>query len=469
MQIDLQGAAYMLHWFFIFYFVIHSGSYFLLNMASFISLKRYLRFSNIDVRIDDYTGFEPPVTIIVPAYNEESTIVVSIRSLLQLEYPEYEIIVVNDGSKDGTLAKLMASFSLIPFPEVCRVAIETKQVKSIYHTVDYPNLIVVDKINGGKSDALNCGINYSRFPLFCGIDADSILQRDSLYQAAKPFMEDKRTIATGGTIRVANGCEVIDGFLARVGLPSNVLSLVQIMEYLRAFLFGRLGWSFINALLIISGAFGIFRKEAVIAVGGYRTDTVGEDMELIVRLHNKYRKEKIPYRITFLPDPICWTEAPEDLKTLKNQRVRWQQGLSDSLYRHKNLLFSVKSGAVGWLAFPFFLIFEWFGPVIEFAGYLFIIVAYISGLISLDATAAFFILSVGLGLFVSINALLLEALSFNIYKERAYIIILIIAAFIENFGYRQLNTIWRLQGIFRWLYSKEKKWGEMKRKASWSR
>lgn len=468
MPLELHKTAYILQWIFIFYFILLNISYFLLNIASFLSLKRHLRFSDIDINSDDYTGFEPPVSIIVPAYNEEATIAASVRSLLQLEYPQYEVIVVNDGSRDNTLDQLIDTFSLIPFPEVSRVTIKTKEIQGIYRSLDHPDLIVVDKLNGGKSDALNCGINYSHYPLFCGIDADSILQRDSLYQAAKPFMENKKTIATGGTIRIANGCEVIDGFLARAGLPENVLPLVQIVEYLRAFLFGRLGWSPLNALLIISGAFGVFKKEAVISVGGYRTDTVGEDMELIVRLHSKYRKEKIPYRISFIPDPICWTEAPEDMGTLKNQRMRWQQGLSEALFRHKSLLFARNSGLVGWVAFPFFLLFEWLGPLIELSGYLFIIAASLSGWISLHAAIAFFMLSVGLGLFVSLNALLMEALSFNIYNRASYIIFLTMAAFIENFGYRQLNTLWRLQGMIRWLFSREKKWGEMKRKASWS-
>lgn len=469
MPLDLNNSAYILQWIFIFYFILLNASYFLLNIASFLSLRRHLRFSDIDISSDDYTGFEPPVSIIVPAYNEEATIAASVRSLLQLEYPQYEIIVVNDGSRDNTLDQLINAFSLVPFPEVCKVTIKTKEIRGIYRSLEHPNLIILDKLNGGKSDALNCGINFSLYPLFCGIDADSILQRDSLYQAAKPFMEDKITIATGGTIRIANGCEVIDGFLSRAGLPQNILPLVQIVEYLRAFLFGRLGWSPLNALLIISGAFGVFKKEAVISVGGYRTDTVGEDMELIVRLHSKYRKEKIPYRISFIPDPICWTEAPEDLTTLKNQRVRWQQGLSEALFSHKDLLFSRGSGFVGWVAFPFFLLFEWFGPLIEVAGYLFIIIAAFSGWISLHATAAFFMLSVGLGLFVSLNALLMEALSFNIYNKASYIIFLTISAFIENFGYRQLNTLWRLKGITRWIFSREKSWGEMKRKASWSK
>ena len=272
---------------FILYFLLLNGMYLLLNVLSMVSLMGYIRRRAETGEIAPYLGVEPPVSVLMPAFNEEATIRTSVRSMLQLQYPEFEVVVINDGSKDNTLAVLIEEFELVPHPEPLRQAVAHQPVQAIYRSRRYANLRVIDKANGGKADALNAGINAARHGLFCGVDADSILQRDSLLRVVQPFLEDERTIAAGGTVRIANGSEVRGGFLIRAGLPSNWLARFQIVEYLRAFLFGRLGWSPMNAVLIISGAFGLFDKERVMAVGGYRTDTVGEDMELVVRLHRQ--------------------------------------------------------------------------------------------------------------------------------------------------------------------------------------
>ena len=246
---------------------------------------------------------------------------------MQRIYSEYEVVVVNDGSKDDTLQILIDAFQLVPIPEAYPQKIPVQELRGFYQSREYPNLRVIDKENGGKADALNAGINASRYPIFCSIDADSILQRDSLNKIVQPFMNDPRTVAAGGTIRIVNGSIVKDGLLLKASLPDNLLVRMQIVEYLRAFLFGRLGWTPINALLVISGAFGLFNKQSVLEVGGYRRDTIGEDMELVVRLHRDLRMKRKPYRITFVPDPICWTEVPEDLKILRSQRTRLAAGI----------------------------------------------------------------------------------------------------------------------------------------------
>jgi cellulose synthase/poly-beta-1,6-N-acetylglucosamine synthase-like glycosyltransferase len=299
------------------------------------------------------------------------------------------------------------------------------------------------------------------------MDADSILQRDSLYRIAQPFIEDSTTVASGGVVRIANGCQVRDGFLVKVGLPRNLLALLQIVEYLRAFLFGRMGWSPFNAVLIISGAFGLFHKDTVISVGGYRTDTVGEDMELVIRLHRQLSQRGQPYRIRFVPDPICWTEVPEDLKTLKSQRIRWQRGLSESLTLNMELLFSRRSGAAGWLAFPFMLIFEFLGPLIEVAGYVITVSAYWLGLIAYQELLAFLMLAIGFGLLLSAVALLLEEISYHLYPRLVHILLLFLVLLVENLGFRQLNSLWRLIGLLRWLFKAKASWGKMTRTASW--
>ncbi len=453
-------------WVFLLYFIgLHAG-YLSLNLLSLVSLSRYLQANELESLPQAQSGLEPPVSLLVPAYNETSSIAQSIHSLLQLDYPEYEIIAINDGSTDTTLPTLIREFALIPFPEAYRARLKSKPVRTIYLSKDFPNLRVIDKENGGKADALNAGINAARYPIFCSVDADSILQRDSLRRVVKPFSEDADTIACGGTVRIANGCEVSGGFLSRIALPNHPLVLIQIVEYLRAFLFGRMGWSPLNALLIISGAFGLFRKEAVVEAGGYRTDTVGEDMELVVRLHRLRRAARKPCRITFVPDPICWTEAPQDLRTLKNQRVRWQRGLCESLSLNMGLLFHPRGGAAGWLAFPFMVLFEWLGPALEVIGYGLMLVAYLFDYISADALFAFMFLAVSLGLLLSVSALLLEEMSFHMYSRPADLLRLTLALVIENLGYRQINSLWRLLGLWRWIIRGKSHWGEMKRQAS---
>jgi len=456
-------------WVFLLYFIGLNCGYMGLNLLSLATIQGYLDAHSLDDLPRVYSGFEPPVTVIVPAYNEEATIGASVHSMLQLNYPEYEVVVVNDGSRDGTFAALEREFGLVPFPEAYWRRVETKPVRGIYRSVRHPSLRVIDKENGGKADALNAGINAARYPLFCGVDADSILERDSLRRVIEPFMEDPLTIASGGTVRIANGCEVEGGFMTKIGLPTNPLALLQIVEYLRAFLFGRLGWAPINAVLIISGAFGVFRREAVVAAGGYLHDTVGEDMELVVRLHLRYRLEGRPYRIHFVPDPICWTEAPESLRVLKSQRVRWQRGLAESLALNLKLLCHPRGGAPGWLAFPFMVLFEWLGPLIEVSGYVFMAVAYALGMISGEAMIVFLMVAIGFGILLSMSALLIEEMSFHVYPGLRPVPVLLVTALLENLGYRQLNSAWRLWGLLRWMFGAKGGWGKMQRTASWQK
>lgn len=455
-------------WVFLGYFVLLNGAYLLLNFNALFALREYFLGRRADMLPRAYSDYEMPITIVVPACNEQATIVASVRALLQLRYPEYEIVVVNDGSRDGTLQALIDAFRLQPFPEAYRQRLPTAEVVRIYRSTTHEHVRVIDKANGGKADALNAGINASRYPLFCCVDADSILHPDSLYRVLQPFLDDARTVACGGTVRIVNGSTVRDGFVEHVRLPRSPLALLQIVEYLRAFLFGRLGWSPMNALLIISGAFGLFRKEVVVAAGGYRTDTVGEDMELVVRLHRLLRAAGKPYRITFVPDPICWTEAPEDLRTLGRQRIRWQRGLGESLAKNVGLMTQRRAGLVGRFAYPFNVLFELFGPLLEVSGYVFVIVAALNGWMSLEATLVFLLAAVGLGVVLSTSALLLEELSFHVYPGLRSTLVLFVVAILENFGYRQLNAVWRLIGLLRWLGGGRARWGEMRRGGKWS-
>ncbi|HEY0666253.1 MAG TPA: glycosyltransferase [Gallionella sp.] len=460
-------AMLSLQWLFLIYFAAVNGGYLTLNVLAFLNMRRHIDTQVFDDLPQAYNNFKPPISLLVPAYNEAPTIAASVRSMLQLTYHEFEIIVINDGSRDETMAELRSEFDLIPFPEAYWRKLPTQPVHGIWRSTRYPNLRVIDKENGGKADALNAGINASRYPLFCAVDADSVLQRNSLQLIVQPFIEDARTIAAGGTVRVVNGCQVSGGFLTAVGLPHKLLPMLQIVEYLRAFLFGRLGWTPLNAMLIISGAFGLFRKASVIEAGGYRTDTVGEDMELVVRLHRLHRKRGIPYRIVFVPNPVCWTEVPETLRILKSQRVRWQRGLSESLTTNLGLLFNPRGGWVSWFAFPFTLVFEWIGPVIEVFGYAFMIVGFWLGVVSLPAFLAFTLLAIVLGILVSVSALMLEEMSFHLYPKPRQLALLFLMSIVENFGYRQITLLWRLSGLLHWLFGTKAKWGSMPRSASW--
>lgn len=455
---------------FLAYFLVLTFCTLMLNGVAAWTILRYLgRHPLLGVQQREaFGGFLPPISVIVPAYNEEGTIAATVHSLLQLNYPEFEIIVVNDGSKDGTVKAAIEAFGLQEFREIHRSNIPTKTIRGVYRSMKFPNLRFLDKENGGKADALNAGINASVFPLFCGIDADSILQQDSLTRCVQPFLEDPSTICAGGTIRIANGCKVEGGFLVSTGLPTNPLAMAQVVEYLRAFLFGRLAWSPMNALMVVSGAFGIFHRETVMEVGGYSTGTIGEDMELVVRLHERMLRERRRYKIVYLPDPICWTEAPETLKVLGNQRIRWQRGLAESLWRHRSLLFSSGSRAVGFLSMPFLVVFELLEPLVEVGGILYFAWVAAFGQISWSTTILFFTLVVTLGFLQSINAVFLEEVSFRQFKSLPHIARLLASAILENVGYRQLNTWWRLKGLVLWMAGTKQKWGEMTRKAGWS-
>ncbi|MCX7904138.1 MAG: glycosyltransferase [Caloramator sp.] len=449
--------------FIIYYVITINFVYFLQLVLSAISLYKYIR----KIKYSDYQNYTTssnmiPISILVPAYNEEETIVDNVKSLLYLNYPEFEIIVINDGSKDDTLTKLINSFELKLIEQPIRTILKTQKIRGVYRNLDIPNLVVIDKENGGKADALNAGINVSRYPVFASIDADSVLETDSLVRVIMPFIEDRETIAVGGIVRIANGSKIRRGLIEKVDLPKSKLALFQIIEYLRAFLTGRMGWDALNSLLIVSGAFGAFRKDVAVEVGGYTNGTIGEDMEIIVRLHKLMRKQKRKYKIKFIPDPVCWTQAPENFKDLKSQRRRWQIGLMDSLFRHKEMFLNPQYGMIGLYAYPYFFFFEMLGPIIEVIGYILVPLSYIFGILNVKYFILFFAAAVLYGILLSVGAILLEEYTFNRYPYLSQVFKLTLYAILENFGYRQLTSIYRFEGIFKFSRLKHN-WGKIKR------
>jgi Glycosyltransferases, probably involved in cell wall biogenesis len=411
-----------------------------------------------------YAETSPPIALLAPAYNEALTIVQSVRSLLSLQYPNFEVVVINDGSKDDTLQVLIEAFDLHPIERQFDLEVDHQSIRAIYGAAHQPRLVIVDKANGGKADALNAGINVSRAPILCSMDADSLLEPDALLRAVRPFVEDpERVVAVGGTVRIANGCEISDGRVLKVRVPPNLLAKFQTVEYLRAFLMARLAWSRMNALTVVSGAFGLFRRSRVVEVGGYTRGTVGEDMDLVVKLHRLMRDKREPYRVEFVPEPVCWTEAPESLAVLGRQRARWHRGELEVFERNWRVLFRPKYGRFGTVAFGYILIADVLGPVIELLGYLMLPVLWALGLLSFGFFLAFLAITFAFGICISVGALALEEAELRRFPTAKDLMQLMLVAVLENFGYRQINNFWRLQGTWQYL-RRSQSWGEMTRK-----
>jgi len=448
----------------IFYMSASNAVYFFLMVLGFFALRSQRARQNPEARaVLLNSPLLPEVSILVPAYNEALTIAQSVRSMLDLNYPHYDVIVINDGSKDETMRVLIDEFHL--YKSTCRSGNAiTQPVRAVYRSRDPIRLTVVDKANGGKADALNAGLNIARSPLVAAVDSDSLIEEDALLHVVEPFVENPgKVLATGGIVRVVNGCTVERGRVTRVATTSRILPLFQTIEYLRAFLGGRVAFSFLNSLLLISGAFGVFDREAILDAGGFATSTVGEDMELVVRLHRLSREKKKPYLIVFVPEPVCWTEVPESWRVLHRQRNRWQRGTVESLMAHDKMLFHPKCGGPGWFSLPYFVVFEMLGPVVEMAGYVFTVAGIFLGIISVKIALLFFVVSVLFGVLLSMSAVVLEEFTMRRYPSVKDLARLLAAAVLENFGYRQLLTLWRLEGVWDGLRGK-RGWGAMERR-----
>ena len=405
----------------------------------------------------------PPITILVPAYNEQKTIEASVTAILALHYRNYEVVVVNDGSKDGTLEALRHAFDLYEIPRTYPETISTKPLRALYRSRARTKLVVIDKENGGKADSLNAAINASRFPLVIAVDADTLIEPDALLRLTRPFLLGRRVAAVGGTVRVANGCVVKHGQVMDARVPRRLLPGIQVVEYLRAFLFGRLGWNRLGGNLIISGAFGLFRKDHLLAVGGYDATSIVEDLDLVVRLHRYLRGHKIRYEIPFIPDPVAWTEVPESLRVLARQRGRWQRGLVAAMWQYRGMLFNPRDGRVGLIAVPFYALGEMLAPLVEVFGYVIIVAGLIAGVVNVSFALLFILVAWGYGMLLSLWAVVLEEVSFHRYRRLGDLVRLVLFATLENFGYHQCGVWWRL-GAFFTPRGRKHVWGEMTRR-----
>lgn len=457
------------------FFLIYSGllflSYISIAILSTFELSFYTK-RNKHFRFKSISSYKalPSVSIIAPSHNEEQNIIENIRSLLSLQYPKLEVIVVNDGSKDNTLNKVIEHFELTKVNYSFTETIKTQKIRGIYKSTNsaFSNFIFIDKENGGKGDALNTGINISRSDLFLGIDVDCIIEHDAIMRMVKPFLEEedgRKVIASGGVIRVANSCEVEDGRIVKVNFPKNIWAKFQVLEYFRAFTLGRMAWSKINGLLIISGAFGLFDRKIALAVGGYDVTTVGEDLELVVRMRKHMHKiEKKAYKVAFIPDPLCWTEVPSTYKNLASQRNRWTRGSIDTIIKHRDMFFNPKYGLIGFISFPYWVMFEWLAPIIEVIGIIYFIICILLGLVNFHI---FFILTLfvfAFSLSFSTFAIFYEAYIFNRYKGYKFLFQVILVAIAEMIIFHPLNVLFSLKGNFDFFIKKNKKgWGNMTR------
>ncbi len=442
--------------------------YLVLAVFSAISLRKYLRKNSyVNYNTIVASPIAPTLSVIAPAHNESETIIDNIRTMLSLYYNNYEVIMVNDGSTDDTLKKMIEAYELEKVNYYFDYRLPCERIRGVYKSQNrsFKKLTVIDKVKGGKADSLNAGLNVSRNDLVVSLDADSIMEPDALLKLVKPFLEakEKKVIGTGGVIRIANSCEIKGGVIKKIHLPKKFLPRAQVIEYTRAFLLGRMAWSELDGLLLISGALGMFDRETVIQAGGYSTETVGEDMELVVRIR-RYKAEKDePYDVVYIPDPLCWTEVPQTVKVLARQRSRWTRGTLETLIKHRKLFFNRKYGKLGVMGYPYWLFFEWLAPIIEFIGILWFIFLALSGRLNWN----FFLLLLGFVYFFAVSlsvwAVLFEEITFHKYEKKRDVLKLISTAFLEPISFHPLVMLMTIKGNLDKLFNRNT-WGRMERK-----
>jgi biofilm PGA synthesis N-glycosyltransferase PgaC len=441
-------------------------SYLLLGIASALALRRYLRKNSyVNYNTLVLSPLVPKISIIAPAYNESKSIIDNVRTLLSLYYNNYEVIIVNDGSTDDTFQKIVGAFELVKVNYYFDYRIPCERIRGVYKSENpsYNRLTVIDKNNGGKADSLNAGINLSRNSLIVTIDADSIIESDSILKLVKPFLEEKerKVIGTGGVIRIVNSCEVERGHIREINLPGQILPRLQVLEYTRAFLLGRMAWSHLDGLMLISGAMGMFDRETLILSGGYSTRTVGEDMELVLRMRRYKAERREKYEVTYIPDPLCWTEVPADFRSLRKQRTRWTRGLVESLWRHKKIFMNPIFHRLGLLGYPYWFFFEWLAPLIAFSGFVYTIYLAFAHKLNLPFFLLLFLFVYSFAVCLSVWAVLFEEITFHKYGKKRDVLRLLASALVEPFFY-PMHTLFAVIGNVESIFGK-REWGKAKR------
>ena len=463
----IRFISYFLDRIFISYAFLLIFSYTILSIISGVALNYYLKKNSfVDYNVILDSPLAPSVSVLVPSFNESKTIVDNVESIYTIHYNNFDVIIINDGSTDSTFEDLQEAFKLEKVDFALNMEIPTKEVRGVYKSMlsTYPNLIVVDKENGGKADALNAGINVSDNALFMAIDADSILEPDAVLKLVKPFLErtDKRVVAAGGVVRIANSCMVENGRITDVKVPRNLLARMQVLEYTRSFLMGRMAWAQLDGLIIISGAMGMFDREVVIQSGGY-AHSIGEDMELVVRIRRCMSENREKYKIEYVPDPLCWTEAPVDIKVFGRQRSRWTRGTIETLTDHSKIFLSPQYGSMGLLGYPYWFLFEWLAPLVEVLGIIYMIILFVTDNLSLNFILITSLFVYTFAVFFSSLAILYEELTFHRYERKMDILRLWFAALLEPFILHPISLFYAIKGNIDYLRG-NRSWGKMERK-----
>ena len=466
-------------------------AYGMLAIMSLISIRRYMKKNaTADLNILVESPLAPGISVIAPAFNESVTIVQNVRSLLTFNYPKFEVIIINDGSTDDTLEKLIEEFNLEHVDYAFRPKLNCQPILRVFksNNAAYEKLMVIDKVNGkSKADASNAGINLSSYDYFLCTDVDCILEKDTLIKLIKPFMDEettkikevgepceecgfqhikedfKRVIATGATLRMVNSCDVDGGLITRVRPPKRFLPRFQEMEYIRAFVLGKMGWDLINSVPNVSGGLGMFDKEIAIKAGGYDSKSFGEDMDLITRMCGLMRASDRKYSVRYVPETLCWTEGPTTLKVFGRQRSRWARGLAQIMSIHRKILFNPRFGRLGLIVFPYNFLFELMAPLVEFTGILYYIYLIWTGQINWPYAVILIIFVYTYSVMITTLALLWDQITFKYYKTWGEVIGLCTMAFFEPFVYHPLILFFSLKGYFNFVTGRKHVWGNMQR------
>jgi cellulose synthase/poly-beta-1,6-N-acetylglucosamine synthase-like glycosyltransferase len=432
------------------FFVGVIAAYGVLLVLSMKATLRYLRHNSFgDSGRTVLSQTAPGVSILVPAYNEEPAIIDAVRSLVGISYGRFEVIVINDGSNDQTLVTMTEQLGLHTTNQAFPPGIRTAGVQAVFRSKlpEYRNLVVVDKEHGGRPDALNAGITFAQYELVCAVNVNTLLEEDALQKAVKVFLDDNQVVGVGGIVRIVNGCDVAHGRVTAVDLPGDSLPLFQAVEDFRTLLSGRMAWQDVNGLVSVPDDFRMFHRQALLEVGGYRTSAADEDLDLIVRIHRTMSERRKPYRIAFIPEPVCWTRVPELAWLLARRRQLTYRGLLDVARVHGKMLFDQAYGKAALMALPHLLLVDLLAPVLELGGYTVTLLMLLSGSVELELAGMFLIVSIVYGVLFSIVSILLEEVAFRRYPDTKHLLLLMGMGVLENFGYRQLTAWWRIRAI----------------------
>jgi len=388
----------------------------------------------------------PTITFVVPAYNENKDIVHTVKNMLSLSYRYKRVIIVNDGSTDNTFELLNNNFFLHPVPPSSPGIFETSEIKSYYASTKYPDLLVVDKVNGGKADALNAGLNACSSEIVVCADADTLVDDMALNRLIRPFLLHPNTVAAHASIGNVNGCTIADNRIAKVNFPKKMLLGFQVIDFMKGFLVERLGLSWTQGTLVIPGNFGMFKMKTLIDIGGYDRSSIIEDTEIITRMHMYYLSKKIPYRIEYLPDIVAWTEAPETIRTLGKQRLRWYKGTTQNIWQYRNMWFNPKYRSIGLFVCPM-TVFEKIAPLIEISGFIILMLAIFNSqvdpflVLSLAAVSWCFLI------LLVLLSLVIEFIAYETYTSWIDFLRILKCVFCYT-GYHYLLMWWRVKGLY---------------------